>query len=157
MSFSMTIAWYRSSLGKKVTLGSAPSDRPPNISRYIRARRSGVSVRLGSERSRPRSSITRRRCTAISCTRASSSTEGTTAGVSLMRLRASKGRLGCPRLVQEVADVACHRNVAGDDVFDLPVLADHESRPRGDPLVLEIHPVLARDVPLGVKVGEQRI
>src|ERR671921_487504 len=45
---------YPSSLGNVVTLGSAPSARPLNISRYILATRRSVSARLGSFKSRPR-------------------------------------------------------------------------------------------------------
>src|SRR5712691_11670867 len=161
MSFSITIAWYRSSFGKNVTVGSAPSESPWNISRYILATLSGVPARLGSDTSRPSTSMMRRTCRAISPIFRSSSIEGTRISVSLIsfasRLPPSAFRLpasGRARLFQEFLDVAPHGNVARDHVFDLPVFADDERGAGGDALVLQVDSILLRDFSLGMEVGQ---
>ena len=67
---------------KTVTRGSAPSERPWNISRYIFATRSGVSERFGSRRSSPRASRTRRMASVMTRSFSSSATDGASRSVS---------------------------------------------------------------------------
>src|SRR6266496_3957170 len=159
MSFSMTIAVYRSSLGKTVTLGSAPSESPWNISRYTLATRTSVSRRLGSSGSRPRASMIARMCFAISASLRSSSIERGMTSVSSIggwAIRASppSGRAG---LLEKRRDVARDRYLALHDLEDLPVFSDYECRSGGHPLVVQEDAVLLSDLPLRMEVGEKGI
>src|SRR5262249_26437986 len=137
--------------GKKVTLGSAPSLSPSKSSTYILAMRSGVSMRLGSERSSPRSSMISRKRSAISRILSVSASVGTVTSLK------SSNSSGGARLLEKLRDVPGHGNVASHDLFDLSVLPDHERGARRDAFLREIDAVLLGDRAPGLEVREEGI
>ncbi len=68
---------------------------------------------------------------------------------------------GTQRIVLRISMIAvfdrCYGDVVDRDVADDAVPVDDDGRPVRDPLVLEVEPVLLRDGPLRLEVGQERV